>query len=99
MLHIFYHEQSKTPVSQTWWDLPLRSKTQPSLKESQGFHVWEELHTEVSVWDQDTVYSNTTSNRVLRMNASKLRGCHLNPSRVGNSAIIKSSDKHSSSGT
>lgn len=49
--------------------------------------------------DQDTVYSNATSNRVLRMNASKLRGCHLNPSRVGNSAIIKSSDKHSSSGT
>lgn len=49
--------------------------------------------------DQDTVYSNTTSNRDVSLNASKLRGCHLNPSGVGNSAITKPSEKHSSSGT
>lgn len=49
--------------------------------------------------DQDTVYSITTSNWGLRLNASKLRGCYLNPSRVGISAIIKSSEKHSSSVT
>lgn len=49
--------------------------------------------------DQDTVYSNTTWNWGLGLNASKLRGCYLNPSRVGISAIIKSSEKHSASET
>lgn len=49
--------------------------------------------------DQDTEYSNTTPNREVSLNASKLRRCLLNPSGVGNSVIIKPSEKHSSSRT
>lgn len=80
-----------------WWYLPLSSKA--AHQKNQGFHVWGNYMQKFCMKVEAQCISNTSPNWGLRLNASKLKECHWNSSRVGNSAIINSSEKHGSSVT